>query len=230
MRGKHKGIVIAAALAVLVPATRCGGDEAAPSAEETRSPESTTSTSTSPIPQSSTADPNEFGPVTLSPLTGESTKLTIGGHFLEALSALRVDLQPVGGADVQTTGGVTSFTFPVTTGEVTVEATGIERLEGTVRHQGGLRLSALGRSATVDDLVIDAGLNRLTAQVGERCVTLLPVDASDADIIRSDGRVVITDDAVALAPEAATALAELLGLRALPEVDLGQLQITFTGS
>jgi hypothetical protein len=58
----------------------------------------------------------------------------------------------------------------------------------------------------------------------------LPIDVSDADITRSEGGVVITDDAVALAPEAGTALGEVLGLPALPSVDLGRLEITLTGS
>lgn len=230
MRGRQTGDVLLAAVTVLVLVAGCGGEEAPPSAGESRSPESATSTSTSPAPPSGTADPDASGPLTLSPVTGESTTLTVGGNFLETLKALGIDVAPVGGAQVQTTEGVTSFTFPVTTGEVSVDVSATERLEGTVRHEGGVRLSALGRSATVEDLVFDADLNRLTAQLGERRVTLLPIDASDADITRSEGGVVISDDAVALAPEAGTALAEMLGLPALPSVDLGRLEITLTGS
>lgn len=238
--------ILAGSAAVLILAAGCsGGDDPPPaagggttrptagsaSAGQGTSPMSASSPATSPAGPTTTVPGAPLTePVRFSTLTGESTRLTVNAAFLDALRSVGGDLQPVGGAQAETAGGRTTLVFPVTGGRATVDPTGTERLSGTVQHRGGLRLSALGRSATIEDFVLDADSGQLTAMIGGRRVPLLPVNASDARITRQGDTVVVTDEAVALNSDAAGQLARQLGLPALPSVDLGQLQTTLTGS
>ena len=230
---------IAGAAAVLIVAAGCSSEDSpAPAAAESPSQTAsdtgqagaTPTQSTTPAPTGAAGTSTASGQVTLSPLTGETTQLTLESKFLDALRALRVDIEPVGGAEAQTASGGTNFVFPVTGGEVTIDATGTEAMTGTVQHRGGLRLSALGRNATIEEFVLDADRGQLTAMVGGRRVPLLPVDTSDAQVTRQDGEVVVVDDDVSLEPAAGEALARQLGLPALPSVEFGRLQTTLTGS
>ena len=167
--------------------------------------------------------------VTLTDLTGRSTTLTVDRRALDALGAVGVQLSPVGQGRLQPSGSDTSISFDVTGGTVTADAAGTPRLTGQVQHAGGLSLSALGRSVTVDEFVLDADQEALTAEVAGRRLPLLPVDLADARIEREGEGLVVTDDAVALHPDAARALADQLGLPALPALELGRLQTVLVG-
>lgn len=167
--------------------------------------------------------------VTLTTLTGRSTTLTVDQRAVDALSAVGIRLSPVAPGRLQPSGSDTSISFDVTGGSVTADPTGTPRLTGEVQHAGGLSLSALGRSVTVDELVLDADQEALTAEVAGRRLPLLPVDLADARIEREGEAVLVTDDAVSLHPDAARALADQLGLPALPSLELGRLQVALVG-
>lgn len=209
------------------PSATDGTDASPPAAAEATPGQDTTEEPTEEPTEGSAAG----AAVTLDSLTGEATRLTVDDGYVDALAAVGAELTAVGGAQTETSGGSTTFVFPVTGGTVTVDPEGSDPLVGTVQHQGGLQLSALGRSATVDGLVLDGDQDRLTATVAGRQVTLLPLSMSDAQVTQADGQVVISDDAVSFDAETTNALAEQLGLPVtLPAVEVGSLASTLTGS
>lgn len=170
------------------------------------------------------------GAVSFSSLTGTETRLTIDGTFLSTLQTLGVSLEPDGGASVDKADGKTTFVFPVTGGDATLDPSGSDPFTGTVQHRGGLKLSALGRSVTIDGLVLDGGKDQLTADVAGREVPLLPLSPGDAKVTTEDGSATLRDDAVSLSPAAANDIAKSLGLPTLPQLTFGALQVTRTGS
>lgn len=217
--------------AALLLVAGCTSDES-PSAtdDDTAAPTAAATESADPQPSAETEAP-EGGAVTLDSLSGEATRLTVSEAYVNALSAVGAELSAVGGAQTETAGGSTTFVFPVTGGDVTVEPGGADPLAGTVEHSGGLQLAALGRTATVDGLVLDGDEDRLTAMVAGRRVPLLPLSVSDAQISQADDQVVIEDSAVSFDAETLNALADELGVPVtLPAVDVGSLQVTLTGS
>lgn len=169
--------------------------------------------------------------VTFDSLSGEATRLTVDQAYVDALNAVGAQLSAVGGAQTETGGGGTTFVFPVTGGQATVDPEGADPFTGTVQHEGGLQLSALGRSVTIEGLVLDGEQDQVTATVAGRPVTLLPLSMSDAQITQSDDQVVIQDNAVSFDAETTNALAEQLGLPVtLPAINVGSLEVTLAGS
>lgn len=187
------------------------------------------------VPPSSSIPPPERAeitqPVTLSSLEGRATTLTVDQRTVDTLRSFGVRLDPVEPASrSRTESGDTRFSFPVTGGSVTADPAASPRLTGQVEHAGGLRLSALGRDVTIDQLVLDADEQALTAEVAQRRVPLLPLQLDDARLERQDDTLLVTDDAVSFDPAAARRLGRQLGLPSLPKVDLGRLQTALTGS
>lgn len=225
-------VIVATTSLVLLLAAGCSGDTSSPasSSPPASSVPGASAPASSEPSASASASPSAGSAVTLTNLTGDTTRLTLDMGFLDAMRTVGVDLAPVEGAQVDTSGDATTFVFPVTGGHVTVDAAGTDRLSGSVQHQGGLRLSALGKSVTVDDLVLDGQQDQLTAMVAGQRVPLLPLSTTGAQITTQPDRVVISDDAVSLDSDAASALAGQLGLPGLPDLTLGQLQITLVGS
>lgn len=166
---------------------------------------------------------------TFSTLTGEATRLSLDGGVTDALSAVGVDLTATGGAQVETSGGTTTFVFPVTGGQATVDPTGSPRFTGSVEHRGGLQLSALGRSATADQLVLDGEQEQLTAVVAGRRVPLLPLVA-DPNISRKGEGVTVAYSAASLDTSTVESFAEQLGLPTLPSLEVNALEATLDGS
>lgn len=234
---RRRWTTIATASLVAVLATACSDDES-PSATDGTEVSPPASAEVTPGPDATeepTEEPAEGSApgaaVTLDGLTGEATRLTVDDRYVNALAAVGAELTAVGGAQTETSGGSTTFVFPVTGGTVTVDPEGADPLVGTVQHEGGLQLSALGRSATVDGLVLDGDQDRLTGTIAGRQVTLLPLSVSDAQVTQTDDQVVIADDAVSFDAETTNALAEQLGLPVtLPAVEVGSLESTLTGS
>jgi len=236
-------IRVATTCLALLLAAGCSGDASSPDPGLASGPPPTPSSSPSspsspgpadtPAPTSSPGEPattSGGSAVTFATLTGQSTRLTVDASFLSALRRVGGDLTAVQGAQTEDMGGATTFVFPVTGGQATVDATGTDRFTGTVQHEGGLRLSALGKSVTVDGLVLDGQQDQLTAMVAGRRVPLLPLSTSDAQITRQGDQVVITDSAVSLDADAANALTGELGLPTLPDLKIGSLQVTLAGS
>lgn len=228
----------ALAVTVLVLAAGCS-DDPAPAA----APSAAGSAPAAPPPPSTAAGEQETSPgtgesgqrtalaetVTLDTLTGRSTTLTVDRRAVDALGAVGIRLSPVAPGRLQPSASDTDISFDVTGGSVTADPAGTPRLTGEVQHAGGLTLSALGRSVTVDEFVLDADQEALTAEVAGRRLPLLPVDLADARLEREGSAVLVTDDAVSLHPDAARALADQLGLPALPSLELGRLQVALAG-
>jgi hypothetical protein len=141
-----------------------------------------------------------------------------------------VDLRATGGAQVETSGGTTTFVFPVTGGQATVDPAGSPRFTGTVEHQGGLQLSALGRSATADQLVLDGQQGQLTAVVDGRRVPLLPLATDPRVTAEGEEQVTVEYSAASLDTSTVESFAEQLGLPALPGLEVNSLQTTLEGS
>ena len=172
----------------------------------------------------------DSGAVTFSTLTGDSTRLSLDDGVTGALSAVGVELTATGGATAETAGGTTTFTFPVTGGQATVDAAGSPRFTGSVEHEGGLQLSALGRSATADQLVLDGEQEQLTAVVEGRRVPLLPL-VTDPQVSPADEeQVTVGWSAASLDTSTAQSIADRLGLPRLPELEVNALETTLEGS
>lgn len=193
---------------------------APPSASAAPSPQGT-ETHGSPAP--------EPGSLVLTSVTGTSTSLTVAPAFLRALGRLGVHVFAVDGARTSaSSAGTTTFTFPVTGGTATASPAGRDRFSGQVQHRGGLRVAGLGRSATVDQLVIDGSSDELTGRVGGHRVPLLPLRTGPEVTVR-DGTIMLDEGSAALEPAAQQALTSALHLPTLPSVTLGTLRSTITG-
>lgn len=203
----------------------CSDDTGGGDAASTQAPGAATATPTADASPSPTA---QDGPVTFSTLTGEATRLSLDDGVVSALDAVGVQLSAVGGAQQETTGGAATFVFPVTGGEATVDPSA-GSFSGTVEHQGGLQLSALGRNVTIDQLVLDGGQGQLTAVVAGRRVPLLPL-ATDPQVTADGEQAVVTYSPVSLDTSAVESVTGQLGLPALPDLRVNALEATLTGS
>ena len=172
----------------------------------------------------------DSGAVSLSALTGDTTRLSLDDGVADALSAVGVELTATGGAQVQTAGGTTTFSFPVTGGQATVDPAGAPRFTGSVEHEGGLRLSALGRSATADQLVLDGEQEQLTAVVEGRRVPLLPLATDPQVTTEGEEQVTVAWSAASLDTSTVQSLADRLGLPTLPSLEVNALESTLEGS
>lgn len=218
----------AAAGTVLALSAGCSDDPAAPAAPAATAAvaPSTQAPAAPPAAEQRTALSEA---VALPSLVGRSTTLTVDQRALAALGAAGIRLRPVAPAQVQTSSAGTRISFPVTGGSVSADPTATRRVTGEVQHAGGLTLSALGRTVTVDRLLLDADEEVLTAEVAGRRLPLLPVDLDDARLEREGAALVLTDDAVSLDPSATRRLADQLGLPGLPGLQLGRLEVVLTG-
>ena len=230
----HRRITVATGFLALVLTAGCSDDGgpaetgAAGGASATRTAEP--SPAEEPTESAGAEAGAESGAVTFDTLTGEATRLTLDGAVTSALSAVGVELTATGGAQMETAGGTTTFTFPVTGGQATVDPAASEPFTGTVEHEGGLQLSALGQNATVDQLVLDGEQGQLTAMVAGRRVPLLPL-AVDPQITREGSeQVTVAYSAAALDTSSAQQLAQQLRLPTLPSLEVNSLEATLEGS
>ena len=164
--------------------------------------------------------------VTFETLSGEATRLSLDAGVTDALDAVGVDLTATGGATVETDGGATTFVFPVSGGQATVDPAGSPRFTGTVEHEGGLQLSALGRSATADQLVLDGEQQQLTAVVAGRRVPLLPLVTDPQVTMDGEEQATVAWSAASLDTGTADSLADRLGLPGLPSLEVNGLEAT----
>lgn len=192
-------------------------------------PSPTTPASTAPSPSASGSRAASPAAVALSRVDGSSTRLTVDARFLQAVKAVGLQISPVGGAKTDSSGGRTTIVFPITGGTAST-STGGDRFSGSVQHAGGLKLSGLGRSVTLDHLVLDGSSDELTGQVNGRRVPLLPLQTDAGHVSGSADQIVLEADSVSLRPDALRALSGPLHLPSLPSVPLGSLSSTITGS
>ena len=172
----------------------------------------------------------DSGAVTFATLTGDTTRLSLDDGVTDALRAVGVDLTATGGATAETAGATTTFAFPVTGGQATVDPAGSPRFTGAVQHEGGLQLSALGRSATADQLVLDGEQEQLTAVVDGRRVPLLPLVTDPQVTVQGDEQVTVDYSAASLDTGTVQSIADRLGLPTLPSLEVNALQTTLEGS
>lgn len=168
--------------------------------------------------------------VTFEALTGEATSLTLDAAVVDALGAVGVDLTATGEATMETNGGTTTFTFPVSGGQATVDPAGSPAFTGTVEHEGGLQLSALGRSATADQLVLDGEQQQLTAEIAGRRVPLLPLVTDPQITQEGEEQATVTYSAASLDTGTVQSFADRLGLPGLPSLEVNSLETTLEGS
>lgn len=163
-------------------------------------------------------------PVTIEQPAGGQTQLTLDQGFLDTLRRLQIDVQPVAPATMEGN----TLTFPVSGGNVTVDpgASG-DPFMGTLQHEGGLELSALGRSLQFTNPMLDADAGQLTAEVNGQSVELFSLGEGAADIARQADEVMVREQATAFSQEAVQALTEQLGLPpiSLPEANVGQFDV-----
>ena len=217
----------AAAVTVLVLSAGCSDDPLPAAAPP---PTAATAPSTqAPAPPAVEQRTALSEALTLPSLFGRSTTLTVDQRALDALGALSIQLRPVAPAQLQTSSGDTRISFPVTGGSISADPTATPRVTGEVQHDGGLTLSALGRTVAVGELLLDADEQVLTAEVAGRRLPLLPVDLADARVEREGAALVLTDDAVSLDRSAMRRIADQLGLPGLPRLELGRLEVVLTG-
>lgn len=190
----------------------------------------TTSAPTATTTESSAQAGADSGAVTFSTLTGEATRLSLDAGVVDALSAVGVDVTATGGAQTETADGATTFVFPVSGGQATVDPDGSPRFTGTVEHQGGLQLSALGRSVTADQLVIDGEQEQLTAVVGGRRVPLLPLVTDPQVTVEGEEQVSVGYSAASLDTGTVDSFAGQLGLPSLPSLEVNSLETTLESS
>lgn len=233
---KSNSLALAAVAAGALLLSGCSGSSDSNAAAGTDNtgtgaPAPTTSVPTTPAgtPTGTTSTGPGSPPISLAAVTGTSTRLTVDQGFLRTLKTVGVTLAPVGGAKTDTAGDRTTYVFPVIGGSARTAATGEDRFSGSVRHAGGLRLSGLGRSVTIDRLVLDGSSDQLTGEVSGRRVPLLPLATGAAQVSASGKQIRLDEGAVTLLPGSVQALADQLGLPALPRVPLGSLTSTITG-
>lgn len=227
---KRTALPLALATAGLVLATGCSGSSDDVGALPSSSGSAGAGTTSASPSTGATASPSPQGSMSLSSVGGKSTRLTLDSGFLDAIGKLGLTIGPVEGATSDDSGGSTAFVFPVSGGTAAVSASGDDRFSGNVQHQGGLQLSGLGQSVTIDQLVLDGSSDQLTGQIAGQRVPLLPL-ATGADQVSSTGKQIsLEESALSLTPDSLQALADRFHLPALPSLTLGSLTSTITGS
>lgn len=162
--------------------------------------------------------------VTIDQPAGGQTQLTLDQGFLDTLRTLQVDVQPVAPATMEGN----TLTFPVSGGNVTVDPGGSgDRFMGMLQHEGGLELSALGRTVQFTNPMLNADSGQLTAEFNGRTIDLFSLGEGAADVARRADEVMVSEQATAFSQEAVQALTEQLGLPpiSLPEANVGQFDV-----
>ena len=226
---RTKRITVATGCLALLLSAGCTSDADSPDTDVADGGATPTSAPTSASPTAAASTPPADAAASFATLTGEATRLSLDQSVVDTLGTLGVELTAVGGAQNETSGGAATFVFPVTGGQATVDPAASEPFTGTVQHEGGLRLSALGRNVTADGLVLDGQQGQLTAMVGGRRVPLLPL-ATDPEVSRSGEQVVLTYSAASLDTSAIESLAGELNLPSLPSLEVNSLESTLEGS
>ena len=232
----HRRITVATGCLALVLTAACSDttDPADTDASGTGASPTATSSPTEGAAEGATegtaesSETTETGAVSFSTLTGQATRLMLDDGVTSALSAVGVDLAATGGAQMENGGGTTTFVFPVTGGQATIDPSASEPFTGNVEHEGGLRLSALGQNVTVDQLVLDG--DQLTAMVAGRRVPLLPLATEPQVEQQSPEQATLSWSAEMLDTSAVQSFADQLRLPALPSLEVNALETTLEGS
>lgn len=163
-------------------------------------------------------------------LAGGATTLKLDRKAAAALTSLGVKVAPTGKAKA----GKAGVAFPITGGRID-PATGV----GTIRHTGGLRLSAGKVKVTLSDYTVRVSPkgSTMTAKVGSARVGVLVPVIGKAKVTRSGLGTRVSNVAIHLSSKGAAALNKAFGVSAFkPRLKLGTAtiaatpkQIAFTG-
>jgi hypothetical protein len=182
----------------------------------------TTSTSSAPKPDA------EFVQ-----LNGVSTTVDLDAGTVKVLTDNHVSVAPVAPAIAAVNNGVTSVSFPISEGFVSLyPKADAPFIRGLVSHVGGVTFSAGGKSLTATDFIVNPGTSVLTATVGDQSVPLLDLDGSNVAITKDAQGMVHLDGTVAkLSSTAASALNTTFGVTLFKQgIPLGVVHIVASGT
>lgn len=132
-----------------------------------------------------------------------ATTLALDPAAAAALTGLGVTPAPIAPARALPSG---ELAFPITNSFRNALRT------GTIRHSGGISLTAGSTTVNLEDFVIDPARRVLTARVGDARLPILSLDFSDARIRFRGGRLTIGPVGGSLTAGAADALNAAFGL------------------
>jgi hypothetical protein len=124
---------------------------------------------------------------------GGQTTLRLDRDVRRVLDATGITVGPAGAARWRGD----AIVLPITEGRLDLDTT-----SGEIRHSGGIRLSAAGRSVDARDLVVQPDTGAVTAVIGERRVRLFFADPGSAklpqqtDVIELPAKVKFAEQAV----------------------------------
>lgn len=158
-------------------------------------------------------------PTTVALQSKGSTDLTLDPGTAQALSDLGVAVAPVGNASVTPAGAVA---FPITGGRVDASS-----FAGTIRHSGGISLSAGDVTVALTRFRINVDADPdLTALVGGQRVSILSLDLSGLDAQVKGKKITLSGVSASLTADAAAALNGAFGVSAFTEgLTLGTAQV-----
>jgi hypothetical protein len=155
-------------------------------------------------------------------LSGGKTRLTLDKGTASALAGLGVKVAPTGPASAKGR----HVTFPVTGGAIDPASAA-----GTIRHRGGLRLSAGGTRVTLKNYRVDVGRKiTLSAKLGAGRVTILDLRGTPR-VTRSGFGTNVAGLTAKLNRAAAKALNGAFGVKAFKKgLKLGKVRVQATPS
>ncbi|MGI9079348.1 MAG: hypothetical protein ACR2GF_00755 [Acidimicrobiales bacterium] len=166
-------------------------------------------------------------------LKGVSTSVDLDAGTLKVLTDKGVAPTPIAPATVASTGGVTTASFPISQGYVSVYPTTTpDYVRGLLSHTGGLKFTAGGKSLDLTDFMVNPGDSTLTATVaGGSAAPILDLDGSNLKISTDAQGNTKLDGAVAkLSQVGADALNKYFGVSFFAKgIPLGVVHIVATG-
>ncbi|MFN2609054.1 MAG: hypothetical protein ABR511_14375 [Acidimicrobiales bacterium] len=167
-------------------------------------------------------------------LKGISTAVDLDAGTLKTLTEKNVTVTPVDPAKVTTNGGVTTATFPITQGFVSVYPNTVaDYIRGTFNHSGGLKFAAGGKTLEVTDFVVNPGDSTLTATVGgASAAQILDLDGTNVQISTdAQGDTKLDGTVAKLSQIGADALNKYFGVTFFAKgIVLGVVHVTATGT
>lgn len=170
------------------------------------------------------------GSATVNNITGGSTVIKFDQNYLTALNTLK--LNPSATGDAQLSGD--TATLPITGGNLTVTSSGAQ---GSIKHSGGIALHPAAATVTLTNFVLDPGANAIYADIqanGNTLASHVPfftLNFGSAQLQSSGGTTTISNVALALSDDAATALNQATNSTAIQgNFPVGTATVTVKGS
>jgi len=167
-------------------------------------------------------------------LKGVSTSVDLDAATLKVLTDKGVTPTPVAPATVAANGGVTTASFPISQGYVSVyPATTPNYIRGLLSHTGGLKFTAGGKSLDLTDFMVNPGDSTLTATVaGGAAAPILDLDGTNVKISTdAQGNTKLDGTVAKLSEVGASALNKYFGVTFFAKgIPLGVVHIVATGT